>query len=760
MERIFKKRLSELAPNRTAIYDDIIDDGVEMRVFRRTEQLREENSPVKLQEELGTTKRKTSDSNVIDQLTGRLSRVPGEATNSLLSRLSQSNRSWRNTQSKEAAVTSRRQTSIDALLHQVNAEHRDSYPMRSTRSTVATDGAAIDKDETISYAEELPEELRYSKTHGLGTRWKKPLIYPKTGKKKTTVDFDDLERLDDGQFLNDNLIGFYLRYLQCNLEDKRPDMADKVYWFNTYFFASLTQTARGKRGINYEAVRKWTRGTDIFSYDYAVVPINESAHWYVAIICNLRALNRMPEIGGVDGCSPPPFESFGAAEDVESVPEQGPLQSAGFIAPGKEVDELENHLARGTRESFAELQLEDRNTAGNQDTAVQSEDEMLDDGKVTLVPNSQVEFSSTPPESNTDRDTTVFRGPIAAKTPASQKKGKRKQVQSPRPLDPGQPAIITLDSLGLAHSPTVRALKDYLHAEMQDKRGGMEWQDQQMKGMTAKQIPLQNNYCDCGLFLLGYMDKFVESPTDFVTKLLQRGYDEKRDWPNLNPSAMRSDIRGLIQALHAEQEGERITMKNNSPVKTGAPIRTAEHATQPSPPKVAEKHNPVNGENIDGVPSIPEQAPTSGTDEVQRTAPATREEALQIALRIDVPDPTPSKIPINEPPQHNPARHAEPIVDSAPDLPPIVLDSQEEPNAPAGATVRTIQDDDGVPQAQLAEAVMEIPDTPPRPQTRGNPTPDPEPQQVIASPTRGRKAKEALKPHVHQDREVITIADN
>jgi len=757
MEKIFEKRLAELNTNRRAAHDEIIDDGPEMQNYERSKQLRGESSPEKLQEELGDTMPKQVGSNTIDRLTGRPSCISGEPVKTVLSPLS---RSQPNTESREPAKVSRRQTNIDALLHRVSDQRRDSYPARSTRSTVAADGVAIDKDDPTSYTEELPEELRYSNTHGLGTRWKKALIYPTTGKKKTTVEFDDLERLDDGQFLNDNLIGFYLRHLECNLEEKMPEMAKKVYWFNTYFFASLNQTARGKRGINYEAVRKWTRFIDIFAYDYAVVPINESAHWYVAIICNLRALNRMPEIGGGDGCSSPPFESFDAAEDVESVPEQSSLQSAGFVDPGKEIDELENHLARGTRESFAELRLEDRNTAGNQDTAVQSEDEVLDDGKVVLVPSSQVELSSTPPESKYDRDTSIVQAPIAAKTPASQKKGKRKPVQSPRPFDPGQPAIITLDSLGLAHSPTVRALKDYLHAEMQDKRGGMEWEDQQMKGITAKQIPLQNNYCDCGLFLLGYIDKFVENPKDFVTKLLQRGYDEKKDWPNLNPSAMRSDIRGLVQGLHAEQEGERVASKKKSPVKNIAPIPIEEQETQFSLQSVAEKHALANAISTDRSPRIPEYAETPGPDHIEHTAPTTREEALQTALRIDVPDPTPSKIPINELPQHNPARHAEPIADAAPDLGPIVLDSQEEPTAPAGTTVHTFQDDDGVPQMYLAEAVMEIPDTPPRPKTRGKPTPDPELPRVVASPTRGKKAREAMKSTVQQNREVITIADN
>jgi hypothetical protein len=56
-------------------------------------------------------------------------------------------------------------------------------------------------------------------------RWQKPLIYPATGKNKTTVEFDDLKRFDDGEMLNDNLVSFHLRYL----EELNPQIRDRIY---------------------------------------------------------------------------------------------------------------------------------------------------------------------------------------------------------------------------------------------------------------------------------------------------------------------------------------------------------------------------------------------------------------------------------------------------------------------------------------------------------------------------------------------------
>ncbi len=122
---------------------------------------------------------------------------------------------------------------------------------------------------------------KWSKIHR-PPRWEQPLVYPTSGPKRTTVEFDDLSRLDDGEFLNDNLISFYLRFVS----QKAPHLEKDVYFFNTYFYTTLTTTSKGTKGFNFAAVEKWTSKVDIFNYKFLVVPINEDIHWYVAVICN------------------------------------------------------------------------------------------------------------------------------------------------------------------------------------------------------------------------------------------------------------------------------------------------------------------------------------------------------------------------------------------------------------------------------------------------------------------------------------------
>ena len=117
-----------------------------------------------------------------------------------------------------------------------------------------------------------------------------PLVYPFIGRKQAQVEMQDFERLRPNQFLNDNLIGLYNRFLEDHFY-RRKERA-QVYFFNTYFYAALTDCP-DKEHIAFDRVKKWTKNVNIFSYDYVVVPINQSVHWYGAIICNLPSLQEI-----------------------------------------------------------------------------------------------------------------------------------------------------------------------------------------------------------------------------------------------------------------------------------------------------------------------------------------------------------------------------------------------------------------------------------------------------------------------------------
>lgn len=750
MEKMFANRLLELPNQKPSSTGTVNQQDPDLQLILKRKQCREGISSGLEDHGQANIKRQRAGPSVIDKLVGNTSQNDRAQT------------------FDTSTSSSKPQTRIDEIMTKVFKKNGNPYLTRST--STSRDTAAHAKQASV-LTEMYQEEHRYSQEVGLGPKWKRPLIYPQLGKKKATVDFADLERLDEGQFLNDNLIGFYMRYLECQLEEQRPQMAKKVYWFNTYFFASLTQSAKGRRGINYDAVRKWTRNVDVFTYDYAVVPINESAHWYVAIICNLRALHRKLDIIGGDGPGSPEPRSFGGVTEAHLRADRNKTLVGKDLVHGKfngDAIELDKTEDDDTRESFADLQLNEREAleSPHDISNTHSEDELLDQGKADAVTESETIpltlLHGDTQDVEGDEGSIIMGEAPALPTPATQKRGKRKSMPSPRVFDADQPAIITLDSLGMAHSPTVRVLKDYLHEEANDKRGGMELDESEIKGITAKGIPSQNNYCDCGLFLLGYMDKFVENPTQFVTKILKREFDQQRDWPNLIPSSMRADIRSLILGLHRHQEGPKVegrkqivgkVAKHEQKEQQVAPSDIAITDTLSTSKTTADEDVGRAEDKSKAVVGVPLDQPT-------------RRDALNSALGIDE-QVAHKKSAIghvgNVILEHNRSALSSHVSVAAPKEPFVISDSQEAITN-TGTLGNLVTNESAELVQQLAELPLEIPDTPPpgtppRLYTRGKPRPDSGMEHATKASASDPHSNLRVK-SPRENRKVISISDN
>ena len=486
---------------------------------------------------------------------------------------------------------------ISEALRIMRPQPHNDHLRRSTRTYRATAKASEDPFDELD-----SPPPKFSQLHGLGKPWSKPLIYPKEGKKRITVEWSDLEKLDEGEFLNDNLISFYLRFLEQRLGDRKPHVAKKVYFFNTYFFATLTNSHKSKKGFNYEGVQKWTRSVDLFTYDYIIVPINESYHWYLAIICNLPALDRSLEMTE---------DHHSSAAETEQTTEYGkarefrppslsaePEDTVGLAADSKEGEtearksfaelsldnDIEQHKIRfPSVEKFRHVETADRR---EQDQA------MLDAQFEDNEPGSTASKARDPihvqERIGDERDPfeDLDQSPRAR---AKSKKQKRKSIPpSITKKDPTKPVILVLDSLGSSRGGTVKVLKDYLREEARTKRGGMEFDAGQIQGINAK-VPQQSNFSDCGLFLLGYVAKFLEDdPRDFIASIIARTYDEEKDWTKLVPSAMRASLREQLQQLHKTQEEERQSAKKIGKFQDKAdqkaeasPTRTASRQIEP-----------------------------------------------------------------------------------------------------------------------------------------------------------------------------------
>lgn len=305
-----------------------------------------------------------------------------------------------------------------------------------------------------------------------------PLIY-----ERTTINEVDIERLDEGQFLNDELISFYAKYLHKQLEARDEQMAKRVYVFSSFFWEKLK--AKGHAGV-----KSWTSKIDLLSFDYIVVPINQSAHWYLAIICNPNAVL--------------PQNKADAGEDEAHATEP---DGCGNVPAA-------HNVPRGPA------------TGGSNSNPIPVESQLDGSGVVDLEDTGQA---------------------------SSEKKQKARRGPGPRKYDPKAPRVITLDSLDNNHPSVATNLKSYLKQEIKEKKG-LDAEIPSPFGMTAKDIPFQNNFTDCGVYLLGYLEQFMKDPHTFTRRILQH---EGRDW-DINAPALRNKIRDLIFELQAEYQAEHI----------------------------------------------------------------------------------------------------------------------------------------------------------------------------------------------------------
>lgn len=284
---------------------------------------------------------------------------------------------------------------------------------------------------------------------------------------------------------------------------------------------------------------------DLFSYDYIVVPVCEKLHWYVAIICNA------PRLLQPDTLEVPKSQDTAEHEMLppKATPSPAPEEGNNDSEPSKTLDNS-NEAAEPKSASPSVIAQVEQMSLEDQEQEWPEPDAMPD------VPRSRIaqpRSLRTADELNDDPivdDELQNQGQSEDIRPKG-KKPKRKSMPPVRKYDPCDPRIITLDSLGQAHSPTCSNLKEYLVCEAKERRN-VDIVPGRL-GMTAKGLPQQSNYCDCGVFVLGYIEKFLKNPDEFVYNILQGDIAGNKAEAKIEASQMRGEIRELIFRLHAEQ---------------------------------------------------------------------------------------------------------------------------------------------------------------------------------------------------------------
>ncbi|KFV65633.1 Sentrin-specific protease 1, partial [Dryobates pubescens] len=108
---------------------------------------------------------------------------------------------------------------------------------------------------------------------------------------RLTITRKDLQTLSNLNWLNDEIINFYMNLL---MERSKEKGLPAVHAFNTFFFTKL-------KTAGYQAVKRWTKKVDIFSVDLLLVPIHLGVHWCLAVVdFRKKTITYYDSMGGIN----------------------------------------------------------------------------------------------------------------------------------------------------------------------------------------------------------------------------------------------------------------------------------------------------------------------------------------------------------------------------------------------------------------------------------------------------------------------------
>ncbi|KAI1319067.1 hypothetical protein EDD11_004956 [Mortierella claussenii] len=364
--------------------------------------------------------------------------------------------------------------------------------------------------------------------------------------KSIAVHAEDMSRLNEGEFLNDTLIEFGLKYVHANVESRNSELADKTYIFNSFFYERLL-TKSGK-GIQYEAVKSWTNKIDIFSKKYIVIPIHEQVHWYLAIVTNPGLLLRT-EHEPERKADPEPTAS---PDSTSSSKSDMPIPSSSSSLPPK--------------------------SPSSSDTYTESSG---------LIPTHLLPLPTRNGKSSDDGE----RG------------GSKRTLRSSTAVfvDPEEkPYIIVLDSLGGFHPGVFRSLRMYLQQELMARKDIDRTIDaKDVPGKLAK-CPQQENFCDCGLYLLHYAEVFLKYPEALLNIIVNKTEDANKYWGDGELLLKREKFREIMIALAEQYKTYLFSQQQIEQIKEASQHRSDPPSNPPSLSAEKEAFRTSTGSNGSG----------------------------------------------------------------------------------------------------------------------------------------------------------------
>ncbi|XP_064020301.1 sentrin-specific protease 6 isoform X2 [Pogoniulus pusillus] len=479
---------------------------------------------------------------------------------------------------------------------------------------VAPESKVQQRSKQLPYFDD-DEEIGEPHTVFIGPIEKLIVYPPPPAKGGISVTNEDLHCLNEGEFLNDVIIDFYLKYLV--LEKLKKEDADRIHVFSSFFYKRLNQ--RERRNIHetsnlsiqqrrHGRVKTWTRHVDIFEKDFIFVPLNEAAHWFLAVICfpglekpryepnphyHENATTQMKSSSS-DGESSTP-SPLPNELDAQNSPSKSSTKktltkkyNTALTDPNTEPEDSESSYCRRSpcrvKSTFKKLNqidsdVEEPSTVesayhkldhrtpdengiqGEFTTASQSMDglhkirlnysEDSADGS-KLNEDDLIDFS----EDQDNQDDSSDDGGLVDDNCSSEM-----GQWHLKPTVCKQPCILLMDSLrGPSRSNVVKTLREYLEVEWEVRKGNKRsFSKDVMKGSNPK-VPQQNNFSDCGVYILQYVESFFENPIlSFELPM------NLTDWfPRPRMKTKREEIRKIILKLQEQQNKDKKGQKDPS----------------------------------------------------------------------------------------------------------------------------------------------------------------------------------------------------
>ncbi|KAM7173421.1 sentrin-specific protease 6 isoform 3-T3 [Macrochelys suwanniensis] len=444
----------------------------------------------------------------------------------------------------------------------------------------------------------------------------KLIVYPPPpAKGGISVTNEDLHCLNEGEFLNDVIIDFYLKYLV--LEKMKKEDADRIHVFSSFFYKRLNQ--RERRNLHETAnlsvqqkrhgrVKTWTRHVDIFEKDFIFVPLNEAAHWFLAVICFPGLEKPRYEPNPHYHESAPMQIKASSSERESSTPSPLPneLDSSSQSSPSKSTvkrtlsKKLPVALTDTNREMEDSESLYCRRSPCRGKSGIKKVNEIDSDSEEPRTMESACHKLDhrTADENGMQSEYTTAVQPMDGlhkirlnysedSTDGSKLNedelidfSEDQDNQEDSSDDGGlvddncnselgqwhlkpniciQPCILLMDSLrGPSRSNVVKILREYLEVEWEVRKGSKRsFSKDVMKGSNPK-VPQQNNFSDCGVYILQYVESFFENPIlNFELPM------NLTDWfPRPRMKTKREEIRKIILKLQEQQNKEKKGQKD------------------------------------------------------------------------------------------------------------------------------------------------------------------------------------------------------